>query len=45
LKAHGLSVVTVEVDELAKAEGGVTCCCLILDERGSSKDEVEAGLP
>ncbi|MBI3050781.1 MAG: dimethylargininase [Acidobacteria bacterium] len=31
LEQHGLRVRTVEVDELAKAEGGVTCCCLILD--------------
>ena len=29
LKAHGLTVETVDVDELAKAEGSVTCCSLI----------------
>jgi dimethylargininase len=29
LQSHGLRVRTVEVDELAKAEGGVTCCCLV----------------
>lgn len=29
LEAHGVRVRTVEVDELAKAEGGVTCCALI----------------
>ncbi|HSG41996.1 MAG TPA: arginine deiminase family protein [Anaerolineales bacterium] len=30
LKAHGYKVVNVDVDELAKAEGAVTCCSLIL---------------
>lgn len=30
LAERGLGVVTVEVSELAKAEGGVTCCSLIL---------------
>jgi len=30
LKAHGYKTVNVEVDELAKAEGAVTCCSLIL---------------
>jgi dimethylargininase len=29
LKRHGLDLLTVEVDELAKAEGAVTCCSLI----------------
>ena len=32
LAARGLGVVTVEVSELAKAEGGVTCCSLILSK-------------
>ena len=30
LAARGLRVVTVDVDEIAKAEGAVTCCSLIL---------------
>ena len=30
LKDRGLAVCTVEAGELAKAEGGVTCCSLIL---------------
>ncbi|MGA9852483.1 MAG: arginine deiminase family protein [Gammaproteobacteria bacterium] len=29
LEAHGISVRTVDASELAKAEGGVTCCSLI----------------
>ena len=29
LAGRGIGVVTVEVSELAKAEGGVTCCSLI----------------
>lgn len=31
LEERGYTIVTVEVDELAKAEGAVTCCSLILD--------------
>jgi N-dimethylarginine dimethylaminohydrolase len=31
LGAHGLRVATVDVSELAKAEGGVTCCSLIFE--------------
>ena len=31
LEARGYKVRTVQVDELAKAEGAVTCCSLILD--------------
>jgi hypothetical protein len=27
---HGLAVVGVDCDEIAKAEGGVTCCSLLL---------------
>jgi len=30
LQVHGISVRPVEVDELAKAEGGVTCCSLLV---------------
>jgi dimethylargininase len=30
LKARGYKIVSVDVDELAKAEGAVTCCSLIL---------------
>lgn len=33
LERQGLRVRTVEVDELAKAEGGVTCCSLIVELR------------
>jgi dimethylargininase len=31
LGAHGIDVVTVDVSELAKAEGAVTCCSLLLE--------------
>lgn len=31
LISRGLRVMTVECDELAKAEGAVTCCCILLD--------------
>jgi dimethylargininase len=31
LEQHGLRVKVVEVDELAKAEGGVTCCSLVFE--------------
>ncbi len=31
LRAAGIPIVTVAADELAKAEGGVTCCSLILN--------------
>jgi dimethylargininase len=31
LRARGYSVCTVDVSELAKAEAGVTCCCLIIE--------------
>jgi len=34
LEAHGMSVVTVDVSELAKAEGAVTCCSLIFSAVG-----------
>ncbi len=30
LESHGLELETVEVDELAKAEGAVTCCSILL---------------
>ena len=33
LEGHGIAVHTVHADELAKAEGGVTCCSLLV-ERG-----------
>jgi dimethylargininase len=33
LEAHGLNVHPIEADELAKAEGGVTCCSLLLERR------------
>ncbi|MBK6841087.1 MAG: dimethylargininase [Gemmatimonadetes bacterium] len=31
LRAHGVSVIGVDASELAKAEGGVTCCSLLFD--------------
>lgn len=31
LEQHGIRVKAVEVDELAKAEGGVTCCSLVFE--------------
>ncbi|MGA7615773.1 MAG: arginine deiminase family protein [Thermoanaerobaculia bacterium] len=33
LRERGLRVLEVEASELAKAEGGVTCCSLLLDRR------------
>jgi dimethylargininase len=36
LKARGYHVINVNVDELAKAEGAVTCCSLILTNRVES---------
>jgi dimethylargininase len=30
LEDHGIAVRTVEADELAKAEAGVTCCCILI---------------
>jgi dimethylargininase len=30
LEAHGLRIAAVDVSELAKAEAGVTCCCLLV---------------
>jgi dimethylargininase len=30
LQDHGLTVRTLDVSELAKAEGGLTCCSLLL---------------
>ena len=34
LEALGIAVAGVDVSELAKAEGGVTCCSLILHQGG-----------
>jgi dimethylargininase len=36
LRARGIVVHTVDADELAKAEGGVTCCSLLLSSRDTS---------
>lgn len=33
IEEHGLNVRVVEADELAKAEGGVTCCSLLVERR------------
>jgi N-dimethylarginine dimethylaminohydrolase len=30
LESEGLRVEPIEMDELAKAEAGVTCCCLLV---------------
>ncbi|HEU4429068.1 MAG TPA: arginine deiminase family protein [Myxococcota bacterium] len=38
LAARGARVVPVEADELAKAEGGVTCCSLLVQQLGSGTD-------
>ena len=32
LEAHGLRIVPVDMSELAKAEAGVTCCCLLVPD-------------
>jgi dimethylargininase len=32
LESRGYKIVTIDVDELAKAEGAVTCCSLILPD-------------
>jgi dimethylargininase len=34
LESTGLPILPVDADELAKAEGGVTCCSLILTDVG-----------
>lgn len=31
LRSHGVAVVTVDLSEVAKAEGGVTCCSILLN--------------
>jgi dimethylargininase len=31
LERRGLNVVAVDVDELARAEAGVTCCCILME--------------
>ncbi|HEY5730053.1 MAG TPA: arginine deiminase family protein [Anaerolineales bacterium] len=36
LEERGYKIVSVEVDELAKAEGAVTCCSLVLADRAGS---------
>ena len=33
LERHGLDLVPVDVSELQKAEGGVSCCSLVFDNR------------
>lgn len=37
LRAHGVSVIGVDASELAKAEGGVTCCSLLFDVLPASR--------
>lgn len=37
LERRGFSVMTVDVSEMAKAEGAVTCCSLIFKAGGDSK--------
>jgi dimethylargininase len=37
LMQRGLRVVLVDATELAKAEGAVTCCSLILDRAGGAR--------
>ena len=38
LRDRGVDVVSVEMGELAKAEGGVTCCSLIVETPGTARD-------
>lgn len=38
LEAHGLDVHAVDVSELQKAEGAVTCCSLVFDVPGGNAD-------
>lgn len=37
LESAGITVTPVSASELAKAEGGVTCCCLLVDTAYSAK--------
>lgn len=47
LEEHGCSVETVDVSELIKAEGAVTCCSLVLtvDHSGEANRELELNVP
>jgi dimethylargininase len=36
LEQHGISVVAVDVSELQKAEGAVTCCSLVFAQPGTA---------
>jgi dimethylargininase len=36
LEAAGVAIRTVDMSEFAKAEGGVTCCSVILDQEGAT---------
>jgi dimethylargininase len=37
LEERGLKVVTVDLSELAKAEAGVTCCCILVPQSGTGR--------
>jgi dimethylargininase len=37
LEDHGIRVRTVDVSELAKAEGGVTCCSVVFNDRATDQ--------
>ena len=39
LTARGLRVAAIDASELAKAEGGVTCCSLIFETRATTADD------
>lgn len=39
LEAAGLDVRAVELDELAKAEGAVTCCSIVFEDGGTPERE------
>jgi dimethylargininase len=41
LVRRGVRTVVVETSELAKAEGALTCCCLLVDEREGRANEDE----
>lgn len=43
LRAHGLSVHSIEMSELEKAEGAVTCCSLIVSS-GTASDRTDCAL-
>jgi dimethylargininase len=43
LKRHGIAVTQVEVSEMQKAEGGVTCCSLVFPRRATTPGALDSG--